>query len=317
MSRVLKTSKLIESVRDRAFIPKEDAVYNDQAVIDVLNEQIDTILLPKLMSINEEHLVNSVLVDANASDGRYEIPYRAVGNKLRELAFVDGAGNTYEMSRVSLEELSDYRNGAGLNSHNLFYVEGNEIVIVNAVTNQYPYLKMSFYIRPNSLVKDDLVPAITSIDTVNGLLTLSFFPEAFSDALLFDFIGAKTPNKILSYDKNKVSVNRSAKTIIFAADDIPSKLKIGDYVTVSEETVVPNIPTEYHPVLAQAAAVYILEALGDTEGLQNALRKLDTMEKGVMQLTDDRVEGAPRKINQRHTTLVSSLRGSNSNRRRY
>jgi len=67
MSRVMKTSQLIESVRQRAFVPKEDAVYNDQAIIDILNEQIDTMILPKLMAINEEHLVTSDVIATDPS----------------------------------------------------------------------------------------------------------------------------------------------------------------------------------------------------------------------------------------------------------
>jgi len=317
MSRVLTTTKLIKSVRQRAFVPKEDAVYNDQAIIDILNEQIDTMLLPKLMSINEEYLVVSESITTEADKDRYAIPYRAVGNKLRDVSFRDGGGNYYEMSRISLEEVSDYRWNNASNASDLFYIQNNEVVLVSSRSSDYEFLDMFFYLRPNVIVKNDLCATITSIDTDNGVITLSSFPSAFADEPLFDFIGAKTPNKIFDYDVAVTSVNRSAKTVLFDPALLPSELSVGDYVTVAEESCVPNFPTEYHPLLAQMAAVFILEAMGDTEGLQNAVRKLSTMETGILQMTNDRVEGAPQKVNPRHTTLVDGCtRGRFRGRRR-
>ena len=39
----------------------------------------------------------------------------------------------------------------------------------------------------------------------------------------------------------------------------------------------PNIPTEMHPLLAQAAAVNLLESLADTEALRNAEARMEKM----------------------------------------
>lgn len=315
MSRVMKTSDLIDSIRDRAFIPKEDAIYNDDRLIKILNEQIDTMLLPKLMSMNEEHLVVSEVIETDSNKSSYSIPYRAVGNKLRDVAYKDSDQNYYELSRISLEELSDYRWNNTYGARDLFYLQNNKVHFVSSRANDYSFIEMYFYLRPNVLVKDSECPKITSIDTVNGIVTLSSFPTAFSDATDFDFIGAKSPNKIHKYDVTATLQSRSAKTVIFAAADLPEDLAVGDYLAIAEQSCVPNMPTEYHPILAQMAAVFILESMNDTEGLQNALRKLDTMEKGVMSITNDRVEGAPQKLNPRHTTLVDSCRGRGKRRR--
>ncbi len=318
MSRVMKTSDLIDSVRDRAFVPKEDAVYNDDRIIKILNEQIDTMLLPKLMSINEEHLVTFVDIETELNKDRYSIPYRAVVNKLRDVAFRDSEQNFYEMSRISLEEVSDYRWNNTYGSRDLFYVENNKIVLVSSRANDYKFLRMWYYLRPNVLVKDNLCATINSIDRNTGVITLTNFPTAFSDNTKFDFIGSRTPNKIQAYDITVSSVNRNAKTVVFDTSVIPEDLEVGDLICVAEQSCVPNIPTEYHPILAQMAAMFILEAMGDTEGLQNAMRHLKVMEDGVMAITNDRVEGAPQKINPRHSTLVEvSRRGRWKSRRRF
>jgi hypothetical protein len=61
-----------------------------------------------------------------------------------------------------------------------------------------------------------------------------------------------------------------------------------------------------HPLLAQRAACFILEAMGDNENLASARGKLNQMEKAIQKILDDRVEGAPRKIKSRHGFLASN-----------
>jgi hypothetical protein len=315
MSRALTSSKLIESVRTRAMLPDDTSVYTDQRILDVLNEQIDTSLLPALLSINEEHLVVSQ-DNSTSSNNRYKIPYRAIGNKLRDVNYSIG-DTVYELSRMSLEELSDYRtNGTNRYQNDVFYLEGDEIVLLSS-SRSYSNLKMYFYLRPNVLVREKEVGKITTIDKGTGLITFEKFPENFSNLTEFDFVSNVTPNRILKWDITKTDSDVSTKSIIFDPADIPEGLSVGDYICAKEESPVPNIPTEYHPILAQMAAVHILEALNDTEGLQNATRRLDRMLNSVMKMTDNRVEGAPQKIKQRHTPLMNTFGFLNGRRRRW
>jgi hypothetical protein len=313
MSRVLKTSGLISTVRRRAMIPDDSSTFTDEDILDILNEEIDVGLLPTLMSLNEEHMVVFEDTDTSTDTQRYTIPYRAVANKLRDVAYLDGSGAVYELSRVSLEELSDYRYYRSSSKDDVFYVEGNEIVLVDTTLKNYEKIRQYFYLRPNKLVEEKLCGEILSIDRTNGIITLVNFPEDFTNLNNMDFIQARTPNKIIKYDVTPLSADRNTKAVTFDAENIPSSLRVGDFLCNAEESPVANVPTELHPVLAQRAAVHILESLGDTEGLANALRKLDQMEKSVMQIIDDRVEGAPQKIKPRHSTLRSAV----SRRARY
>ena len=74
----------------------------------------------------------------------------------------------------------------------------------------------------------------------------------------------------------------------------------------TETSPYPNVPTEMHPLLAQRAAIYILEALGDAENLTAARGKLLQMQTSIQKILVDRVEGAPKKIKSRHGFLASS-----------
>jgi hypothetical protein len=285
MSRVLDTDELIDTIRRRAMIPDDSSVFTNEDLLEIMNEEIDVGLLSTLMSLNEEHLVTQEDIDTAKDKTSYTIPYRAVGNKLRDVAYVDSAGGIYEMSRISLEELSDYRYFKSASREHVFYVQNNQIKLVDTTVTDFEKLRMYFYMRPNKLVDTNRVGVITSINRTTGVVAVSSFPDNFSSLPKMDFVQAETPNKILSYDITPSAVNQNTRTITFTASDIPEDLVVGDYLCRAQETPVPNLPTEFHPILAQRVAVHVLESLGDTEGMGNA----------------------PQKINPRHSTLKNSI----------
>jgi len=302
MSRILTSSKLVESVRKRAMIPTDTSVYTDEDILDILNEEMDAGLLSTLLVLHEEYLVNFKDYDLPVTGNMFEIPYRAIGNKLRDVSVVTSDGNHYELSRISLEQLGDYKNGLISSDRNVFYVENNYIKLVDTQLSGEK-LRMYFYLRPNTLVLEKNIGVIQDINTSTGAITLVSFPDSFANLSSMDFVAKRSPNKIYKYDISPVSVNTNTRTVTFDPLDLPNNLMVGDYLCLAEETPVPNIPTEMHPLLAQRAAVHILEALGDTEGLANAKAKLSQMESSINNIIDDRVEGAPQKINPRYSAL--------------
>lgn len=315
MSRVLTGDKLVESVRNRAMIPNDTSVYTDDNLLDIANEEIDVQLLDKLLALHEEHLTVSVDIERNV-DGVYDIPYRAVGNKIRDIALISGK-TIYEMTQVGIGELSEFTIGSEsyTNGFDKFYVEHNKLKLVNP-TRAYDHVRIYYHIRPNYLTTVNKAAIVSSIvvDDINDQVTYNFTstPSAFSSSILYDIVGAKTPNKIKAYDITPVEVNTSLNYVKFTKSDISDidDIVVGDYICVAEQSPVPNLPTEMHPVLAQLVAVHVLEAMGDTEGLSNAQRRLDKMTASVMQLVDDRVELAPRKIRPRNGTLAEGRYGS-------
>ena len=330
MSRILTGDKLVASVRNRAMIPNDTSVYTDQDILDIANEEMDVQLLDKLLSLHEEHLTTHIDIPRNSS-GKYEIPVRAIGNKLRDVALIRGSNDIYEMHQISIGARSDVSSNGSSSASDLFYIENNQVKLVNNETS-YESIRMYFYLKPSVLTLTERAGVISNIseDTVGNTVTFTFpkMPKNFSITNangvtnLFDIIKSNTPNKILSYDNEVLAISNSLKTITLNNSNgniVVEDIKLGDYVALEEESPVPNIPTEMQPVLAQQAAVHILEAMGDTEGLANANRRLSKMETATMSLVDDRVELAPKKIKSRHGTInqgISSGR-NNKNKRGY
>lgn len=321
MTDIYTSEKLIESVKRRALVPNDQLTFTDEDFLEMANEEIKYFALPRLLQSDEEYLVYSIDVALEEGKQKYEIPSRAVGNKLRDVAIVDkndsGDVRIFELSRIRLDELSDYNNSYFGDYSSVFYVENNSVVLLNDFPVTDAYVRMHFYLKPNDLVLSKNVGKITAIDTNSGLITLDNFPSNFSNLPDFDFIMAKSPNKTLAYDLTPSSINANTKSVTFTASTLPDNLKVGDYLSVSGETNVIQMPSEMHPIVAQRVAVAALEALGDTEALNTAMRRLQMMEKASNDLIDNRVEGAPLKIKPRHGTLNEALSsGYRSNRRR-
>src|SRR5690606_33231716 len=122
MSRILTGDRLIKSVRKRTMLPDDTSVFTDQDILDVANEELDVNLLDKLLAIHAEHLVVSLDIEKNSS-GVYEIPSRAIGNKLRDVSLVVGT-QIYELTQVGIGDLSDYDIHDDLGSAlDKFYIE--------------------------------------------------------------------------------------------------------------------------------------------------------------------------------------------------
>lgn len=318
MSNVLTSSRLINSIKRRGMIPSDQRTFDDADFLDMLNEEIQYFGVPHLMRTHEEYLVYSVDVSLVSGQSSYAIPERALGNKLREVSYVTNVSgitgsNTgeqiYELSRIKIDDLPDYNNYASSTYTNAFYIKNDKIVLLGEIPQDNSVLRMYFYLRPNTLVDEDRVGVIESIDTVGGVITVTTFPDNFSSIPQMDFVKSKTPNTILSYDAQPTAVNSVTRTITFDADDLPSDLAVGDYLCNAQETPVPQLPVELHAVLAQRVTVAALEALGDQEGLVTAQRRLEMMEKSTNDLIDNRVEGALEKITNRHGPLrAASLR---------
>jgi hypothetical protein len=306
MSSILNSTKLIATIKRRAFIPNDQVTFSNDDFLEMATEEINIGLMEQIIEARGNYLVD--YVDHEITEGvfEYEIPSRAHGDKLRSVVIIDANGDVVldSLQQVDLDLPSDMRTA------NSFHLNNNKVVLNRNLIVPQTYLRMNFYMRPNKLVQVNRAATITAIaDNGDDTSTLSFatIPSHFTSSVLYDFVSCKSPNKIVKFDIAPVAVNLTTKTITIDSTTA-SALEIGCYVTTAEETIVPNVPTEYHPVIAQKVAVACLEAMGDEQNKQSAERKLIQMERSVLKIVTNRVEGQPKKIRQTNSPLISTIR---------
>jgi hypothetical protein len=315
MSDVLTSNSLVSSIKRRAHVPENQSTFNFNDFLEFANEELRLALVPSLMSLNEDFLLFEQEVDLVPNKNEYTIPSRAVGNKLRDVQkkFVEGSYG--EMTRISIgERFADSNDGYSQNSLSTFYVKNNKVVLQgsNSYTGKLVFI---YYIKPSRLVAENRIGVIKGINRATGEIVLDKIPSVFNTNAKYDLYKSDSPNSILKIDLSLASINTSTLTVIFNASEISEEVQIGDHVSLAGECIIPQVPSDIHPMLAQLVACRVLESQGDTEGLQNALLKLKQMQDASGIILDNRVEEAPQKIVNRHGTMRSAVFSKRYNRR--
>ena len=296
------SSELIKSIKKRAAIPQAQKTYQDEDILRFANEEMDHVLLPLIIRVKEEFYVKTDTITLATGQTRVKIPYRAIGSKIRNLWIESASGGTRRaMTRIQPEDLTEFDMGVSNGSKAVFYLEGDNIVLISATgISTGDSLKVSYYLRPNDIVVENRVPQITRI--VQNISTadiyLTSLPTHFEIGMEIDFIENVGNCQTIAYDIPVLDVNDNVSgevRLTINLSDLPSGLIANDHVALSGETKVPQIPSDLHAVLAQAVACRILEAQSDPN-LDRAEKTLAKMMDAANALVDTRTEGTPQKI---------------------
>lgn len=165
-----------------------------------------------------------------------------------------------------------------------------------------------YQIASSNLTGGFVVPYTTGVN-FQSLPTTYLDPSTgvtdslFVNGASIDFLQTLPGHKIRGFDVIIPSNGISNTTIQFNSHDVPWDLVVGDYICLSNECIIPQIPTELHEVLAERTSARIQKALGDMAGLQATNQQVGAMEGNQNQLIDNRAEGTPQKVLGRHTIL--------------
>lgn len=136
-------------------------------------------------------------------------------------------------------------------------------------------------------------------------------PENFADGILCDFLQTDGGHKTYVFDIPISTGGVSATSVFFDATLFPLKFKVGDYICEQNESIIPQIPSDLHNLLAERTCSRLMAALGDKEGQATSDSKIERLEQRQATLLDNRVEGAPRKVFNRHSALrAGKFRGA-------
>jgi len=143
--------------------------------------------------------------------------------------------------------------------------------------------------------------AISIPDTIT--IVFDKIPNHIGNGSIIDFLETDGGHKIKGYDikigKNAISGNK----ITFNLEQVPISLVVGDYICLAGECIIPQIPSDLHNALAERTCARILAAIGDQQGLQINMAKIAEINQNQSYLIDNRVEGAPIKINTKNSPL--------------
>lgn len=156
----LTSDDLIATVKRNIAIPISQRTFTETDILAFLNQELLISQVPDIMTFHEEYFVHSQDIPLVSNQRRYPVPERAIGQKLRDIFYVDDNGNLFEMVRVNPDDKAYWQwNNANTNSAYIYYLEGNDVVLAPFSppnpTNPTGSLRVSYFLRPNQLVPND------------------------------------------------------------------------------------------------------------------------------------------------------------------
>lgn len=204
----LTSDELIDRVKKKIAFPLYQSTYSEEDILQFCSEELLINQVPDIMKWHEEYFVTYEKIPLEANVSRYAIPERAIGGKLRDIAYSDNTviagspfGNLTEMTKIEPGNKPYFQQANTYTSTyaSAFYVEGNEIVLTPSVgPSPTGYLVMWYYRRPSQLVKDNraaISTAFTKTITVDNAQLIAGDTFTLGSTIFTAVVGAPSTNE--------------------------------------------------------------------------------------------------------------------------
>jgi hypothetical protein len=285
------TEQLIDNIKRRCAVPTSQLTYSPADFTDLANDELQGQVVPLIMATREEYFVT--FTDVQVTGNEVEIPDDAAGEKLRSVCFVQSSSPLWliNIPRIDLDVVAGvgFANYASLAG---FYIQGNKLMLYpsNSVP-QNTTVRLFYYKRTLTLANPSAYGQVLTVDHNTNEMTLSFVPNDWDIGTELNAVSQTQPfgatNSLMTV------TNVSSPTVIV---DDATGVSVGDYVSDYGFSAIPQVPIEAHAYLAQLTAVKALEGLGDREGMKAAQAKADMLQKALLVMVSQRVDGSVKKI---------------------
>ncbi len=289
---------LLASIKRRGMLPNTEEALDDSDYFAFADEEMQTYIVPEMMSVSEEYFVTYKDHTVQNGQSSYFIPYRASGVKLRNVLYCSNTPTNLfvPLPRIEPENANLY--GYGVGGPIGYELRNNSVVLVPAPGTSGGILRLEYFIRPNTLVDVSAVGTITAINSATQV-TCNNVPTTFTTSQTYDLIKYKPGFDTYVMDQTITARSTGTNGTVTFTDDLPDDLEVGDYVCLSTQSPVAQIPYELHALLAQRVAFKAQEALGDPRA-QVAEKVCDAMAKRIFNLLTPRSEGSSRYLVNRY-----------------
>ena len=300
----MNSDALLTNLKARCAIPPAQVAVTDTSLLNMATEEMIAYICPLFDQVNEEFFTTSLDTPVVSGTAGYDMPTRAMSGALRVLKWVDqnGVEAPQPIPRIEIPDIGRYVSLSSAYPLG-FYFTATQVValptptVTGTLSPLASCLRMYYSRRPGSLVTGagTAVCVVTGItDTV--ITAASVNTTNFAVNATVDIISSAAPFKMRVMDGIITASN--ATTITIGAGGLTAAgVAIGDYVTLSQTSYVPQIPLEWHSLLELRVATRAFGALGDYKGRQEAAAAAKEMEKRLMAQAAPRSGGNSKKWN--------------------
>lgn len=286
---------LIDAIKRNASIPTSQTRFSNTDFLKYLNEELQLTIVGELLSLRQDYFITTIDTALVASQSTYTIPTAAIGWKLESIGYVDSDGNYSRIPQVTRDQRQNFEFISDSTQPSAVYISGNNVVTVPDMgSNATGSLRFDLVRIQNELVLTTACGKVTSVTDTGTDYQITVDTMPVSDGDTVDIVSGTNPFNIIARGVT-ASVSGFVATITYG-DDFSRAPVANDYLCEAGKTPYPNIPEDYHPVLAQAATIRCLVASNDAKGLQTQSIVLNNMFERMRKRSQKRVNDAPKKI---------------------
>lgn len=289
------TEDLVEQIKDNTSTEFAQGRFSRDTVINLCNQETIKRIRPIVSDLQAEFFVVNKTVALALGTQKIRLPKRAAARGLRDLYLLVGTTRypLDQMTRESsiLAETTDQGVPTG------FYFDADTITL-NCPVSVACTLVLLLEASPGQLVLSSSVTTVTSVDFTSGVVTVAGTPSGYGGTVEYDFV------EQLGFGNAALAIGVTPLTVVgttytFTASELPTTLRVGDYLTLAGRTPVPNMPDEAVVALIHAVSCRIFKMRGDTQMLGAEQAELTNSIIYLERALADRAEGA-------RTTIVPS-----------
>lgn len=285
------TAHLLPSVRQRAFVPQSNATFKPVDTLRMMTEVLHSRIVPELLKVREEYYVTTVDVPFVAGVAEYVAPARALGGELRDVLVVQTDGKTRNLDEMDPERLVGLNAARG--TPNQFTMRADFVQVAPIPDTAGESLRFVYHRWPSVLIETSAAARITTPIFQGGpSLNLANDPVGWTTAMRYDVVEGVPPFRILAADLIATVVGAG----ITFTTNLPTGLKVTDYVCIAGESPVAQIPYALYPLLVEATAGEQMRATGDLQRAAASDQLFEVKLRAAKSVVGKRVKGEVRRM---------------------
>jgi len=297
MANDYTTADLLTEVRQRAMLTTDQNTWDSPAILREADSVVRTHCMARLRNFGMGY--QETFVDYTVSPNTsYPVPPRTMG-QVRDVQYTQGDD---ERSLATLAQLSTPQEAErGIIVGGYFRLSGDRLFLANGMTQGL--LRVYYFLRPGRLVEVSNCAEVVSI--AGAVITCTAAPPTgFVTGARVDLISLEPPSfrpRLIDAEIQGVSGSDITLAAAPAGTQVPLA---GEFVALSGQSPVPQVPLEMHSYVAQHTAVNILLSQKPTSQLaQGAQLRLKDEVQAMRDLLSPRVSGEPEILVNRSSPL--------------
>lgn len=300
------TTTLLAHIRRVASLPTVStaAGYTDADLLAHADAALQSALSPLVAASRDEHAIHFVDVSVAAGQQFVRLPPRVASGRLRAItqpSSVDTPGYV-TVPRLSPEDVATFASPFPTGPQSIAVVVQAGFLQIVPQPSSAVTLRISYVRKPSTLAAVSTCQLVSAITPGTPNVTFTHSGASLTgplDVVLAsngDSLGDSVPVAVSGVGSTGLAAANMSARFVNNAGETTRYVAEGVYLCPQETTCIVPLPDAMSAVLAYRAAIAVMHAIGDSEGVSRIEDQLQTMEREAVTLVSERVEAQPQRI---------------------